>query len=223
MRVADTGAADEEPDLLATLSAVDSAYVEHRRESRAGMKRVLGAHTPQRYRATKVFRIYEHNVIPGLFQTADYARAMLEFWVRFLNTPNDIDEAVSLRMERQQIVQRGGRRFVVVLEEQALRTWFGSADVQAGQLGRLLEVMALPQVSLGIIPLMRERGGVGSTGFWIFDDELVALETPSASIQVTQPAEINLYARMFEELKRSALYGREARQLIVSVLDELDR
>nr|WP_232052427.1 DUF5753 domain-containing protein [Nocardia cyriacigeorgica] len=187
------------------------------------MKRVLGAHTPQRYRATKVFRIYEHNVIPGLFQTADYARAMLEFWVRFLNTPNDIDEAVSIRMERQQIVQRGGRRFVVVLEEQALRTWFGSADVQAGQLGRLLEVMALPQVSLGIIPLMRERGGVGSTGFWIFDDELVALETPSASIQVTQPAEINLYARMFEELKRSALYGREARQLIVSVLDELDR
>ncbi|MEV0683192.1 helix-turn-helix transcriptional regulator [Nocardia sp. NPDC050378] len=216
-----SGATDQEPDLLATLRAIDSAYMEHRRESRAGMKRVLGAHTPQRYRATKVFRIYEHNVIPGLFQTPEYARAMLEFWIRFLGTPNDIDEAIAVRTERQQIVQRGGRRFVVVLEEQALRTWFGTAEVQAGQLGRLLEVMALPQISLGIIPLMRQRGGVGSAGFWIFDDELVALETPSASIQVTAPSEIHLYARMFEELKNAAVYGRDARQLITGVLDEL--
>ncbi|MEU4712022.1 hypothetical protein AB0G00_36930 [Nocardia salmonicida] len=67
----------------------------------------------------------------------------------------------------------------------------------------MLEVMALPQVSLGVIALMRERGGVGSAGFWIFDDDLVALETPTASIQVSQPAEIGLYARICEELKRS--------------------
>lgn len=218
-----TGAPDQEADLLATLRAVDSAYTEHRREARAGMKRVLGAHTPQRYRATQVFRIYEHNVIPGLFQTPEYARAMLEFWIRFLHSPNDIDEAVAVRMERQQVVRRGGRRFVIVLEEQALRTWFGSAEVQAGQLGHLLQVMAMPQISLGIIPLMRERGGVGSAGFWIFDDELVALETPTASIQVTAPSEIDLYARMFEELKRAAVYGQAARQLIVNTLDELAR
>ncbi|MFD4444409.1 helix-turn-helix transcriptional regulator [Nocardia sp. NPDC058519] len=218
-RLAD--APEQEPDLVATLHAVDSAYTEHRRESRAGMKRVLGAHTPQRYEATKVFRIYEHNVVPGLFQTPEYARAMVRFWIRFLGTPNDVEDAVAVRMQRQRIVQRGGRRFVIVLEEQALRTFFGSAEVQAGQLGRLLEVMALPQVSLGIIPMMRERGGVGSAGFWIFDDDLVALETPTASIQVNQPAEIGLYARMFEELKRSAVYGREARQLIVTALDDL--
>ncbi|MEV0773809.1 helix-turn-helix domain-containing protein [Nocardia salmonicida] len=216
------GAPEQEPDLVATLHAVDSAYTEHRRESRAGMKRVLGAHTPQRYEATTVFRIYEHNVVPGLFQTPEYARAMVQFWIRFLSTLNDVEDAVAIRMQRQRIVQRGGRRFVIVLEEQALRTWFGSAEVQAGQLGRLLEVMALPQVSLGIIPLMRERGGVGSAGFWIFDDDLVALETPTASIQVSQPAEIGLYARMFEELKRAAVYGRDARQLIVTALDDLD-
>lgn len=57
--------------------------------------------------------------------------------------------------------------------------------------------------------------------FWIFDDDLVALETPTASIQVSQPAEIGFYARMFEELKRSAVYGRDARQLIVAALDDL--
>ncbi|MFI6311661.1 helix-turn-helix domain-containing protein [Nocardia fusca] len=214
---------DQIADLIATLRVVDAAYIEFRRESRAGMKRVLGAHTQKRYEQTRVFRIYEHNVIPGLLQTAEYSAAMLAFWVKFLGTTNDIEEAVAVRMERQRILQRGGKRFVIVIEEQALRTWFGDAAVQAGQLGRLLELMALPNISLGIIPLMTERECVASTGFWIFDDELVALETPTASIQVTQPAECLLYARMFEVLRGAAVYGKTAREIVVRVLAELDR
>lgn len=210
------------PDLIATLRTVESAYLEFRRQSRAGMKRVLGAHTLNRYEQTKVFRIYEHNVIPGLFQTAEYSAAMLSFWIKFLGTPNDVEEAVAVRMLRQQVLYRGGKRFVAILEEQALRTWFGSAETQAGQLGRLLELMSLHNVSLGIIPLMTERLAVGSTGFWIFDDTLVALETPTASIEVTQPQEIQLYTRMFEALKTAAVYGRDARKLIVKALGELN-
>lgn len=209
-------------DLIATLRALESAYLEFRRQSRVGMKRVLGAHTLARYTKTRVFRIYEHNVIPGLFQTAEYSAAMLSFWITFLDTPNDVDDAVAVRMERQRVLNHGGRRFVALLEEQALRTWFGTAETQAGQLGRLLELMALPNVSLGIIPLMMERQAVGSTGFWIFDDHLVALETPTASIEVTRPQECNLYARMFEVLKTSAVYGEAARKLIINALTELD-
>lgn len=213
---------DQVPDLIASLRAVESAYLEFRRQSRAGMKRVLGAHTLKRYEQTKVFRIYEHNVIPGLFQTAEYSAAMLSFWITFLDTPNDLEEAVNIRTERQKIVRRSGKRFVVVLEEQALRTWFGTAETQAGQLGRLLEVMAYPNISVGIIPLMTERVAVGSTGFWIFDNDLVALETPTASIEVTQPNEFELYARMFEVLKTSAVYGKPARALVTKALHELE-
>ncbi|MGH3888647.1 MAG: Scr1 family TA system antitoxin-like transcriptional regulator [Pseudonocardiaceae bacterium] len=96
------------------------------------MKRVLGAHPLALYEHTKVFRIYEHNVIPGLFQTAEYRSAMLSFWIKFLGTPNDLEDAVTSRMERQRVIYRGGKRFVAVLEEQALRTWFGTAETQAG-------------------------------------------------------------------------------------------
>lgn len=103
----------------------------------------------------------------------------------------------------------------------ALRTWFGPAEVQAGQLGRLLEVMSIPTVSLWVIPMMTERTGVASAGFWIFDDSLVALETPTASIEVTRPQEIELYTRMFEHLKAPALYGAAARALIIKALGEL--
>lgn len=208
-------------DLIATSRAVDSAYLEFKRQGRAGMKRVLGAHTPARYERTTMFRIYEHNVIPGLFQTAEYSIAMLRFWIGFLGTPDDLHEAVAARIERQRVIYQGTKRFAAIVEEQALRTWFGTAEVQAGQLDRLLAVMTLPTVSLGIIPLMRQRTAVPSAGFWIFDQSLVALETPSASIDVTRPSEIQLYLSMFEQLRGDAVYGRAARELIGMALQDL--
>jgi transcriptional regulator with XRE-family HTH domain len=215
------GAGEQVPDLIATARVVESAYLEFRRQARTGMKRVVGAHALPLYERTSRFRIYEHNVVPGLFQTPAYCAAMLSFWIGFLDTPRDLDAAVAARMERQKVVFEAGRSFTVVLEEQALRTWFGDAAVQAGQLGRLLEMMSVPTVSLGIVPLMTERPGVPSAGFWVFDDSLVALETPTASIEVTRPQEIELYARMFEHLKGAALFGAGARGLIIRALGEL--
>lgn len=215
------GAEDQVPDLIATARAVESAYLEFRRQMRAGMKRVVGAHTEKRYEQTDLFRIYEHNVVPGLFQTAAYSAAMLEFWIDFLDAPNDLDAAVASRMDKQRIIYKPSKRFLAVIEEQALRTWFGTAETQAEQLHHLLEVMSLPTVALGVIPLMRERTAVGSAGFWIFDKSLVALETPTASIEVTRPQEIDLYVRMFEHLKASAEFGKAARSLVSKVLDEL--
>ena len=214
-------AEEQVPDLIATARVVESAYLEFRRQARAGMKRVVGAHTLALYERTSQFRIYEHNVIPGLFQTAAYCAAMLSFWIGFLDTPADLDAAVAARMERQKVIFEVGKRFAVVLEEQALRTWFGTAEVQAGQLGRLLEMMSVPTVSLGIVPLMTERTGVASAGFWVFDDSLVALETPTASIEVTRPQEVELYARMFEHLRGAAVFGAAARGLIIRALGEL--
>jgi transcriptional regulator with XRE-family HTH domain len=214
-------AEDQIADLVATARAVESSYLEFRRQARSGMRRVLGPHTVQLYEDTQLFRVYEHNVIPGLFQTAEYAEAMLSFWVGFLNTPNDIQAAVAARMERQHVIYQRGKQFSVILEEQALRTWFGTAETQAGQLDRLLGVMSLPTVTLGIIPLMKERTAVPSAGFWIFGESLAALETPTASIEVTRPQEIGLYARMFGYLQAEAVYGQEARRLITSALHEL--
>jgi transcriptional regulator with XRE-family HTH domain len=215
------GADGQVPDLIATARAVESAYLEFRRESRAGMKRVTGAHTVALYQRTSHFRIYEHNVIPGLFQTAAYCAAMLSFWIDFLEAPDDLDAAVTARMDRQKVVFDRGKTFRVVLEEQALRTWFGTAEVQAGQLGRLLELMSVPTVSLGIIPLKTERSGVPAAGFWIFDNSLAALEIPTASIEVARPDEISLYVRMFDHLETAAVHGAEARRLIVRALREL--
>ena len=215
------GATDQIPDIIAAARAAESAYRELRRQARSGMKRVLGPHTVTLYERTGLFRIYEHNVIPGLFQTAEYAAAMLSFWIGFLDAPNDLDAAVAARMERQHVIYQRDKRFDVILEEQALRTWFGTAETQAGQLDRLLAIMSLPGVTLGIIPMMAERKAVGSAGFWIFDNSLAALETPTASIEVARPQEIEMYVRMFGHLKSAARYGQAARALITNTMAEL--
>ncbi len=214
------GAEDEVPDLIAQARAVESMYLELRRQTRAGMRHLVQSLSALHERTDR-FLIYEHNVIPGLFQTAGYARALLSFWMEFLDTRNDLDAAVEARIASQSVLYRSDKRFAVVLEEAAVRTQFGTSETMAGQLDRLLSVMTLPNVSLGIVPLRSEREVAGSTGFWIFDDTLVSLETPTASIDVTQPQEIELYLRMFERLRRPAIYGRDARGLLVSILEEI--
>jgi hypothetical protein len=123
-------------------------YLEWRRQTRAGMKHLMQAAVPL-YERTKLFRIYEHYVIPGLFQTAEYSAAILAYFVKFLEIPDDIDAAVEARMERQRVIYSGDRRFVVVLAEEAVRARVGSIDTMAGQLDRVLAVMSLPRVSLG--------------------------------------------------------------------------
>ena len=213
-------AEDEVMDLIATARAVESAYLEYKRQARAGLKRAVGPFTQARYEATELFRVYEHNVIPGLFQTPEYCTAMASFWVEFLGIPNDVQDTVHDRMLRQEIIGRPGKQFRVVLEEQALRVWFGTAQVQAGQLSRLLEAMEHPAVTLGIIPMMRERIGVPTASFWIFDEDLVGLETPSAHIEVTREDEVDLYAKMFGHLEAAAVHGKQARALIERARDD---
>ncbi len=215
-------AEDQLPDLIASVRAIESMYLEWRRQTRSGMKRLMLSSVPL-YERIRVFRIYEHNIIPGLFQTADYSGAMLSYFIDFLDTPNDLEAAVAARMERQRIIYTGDRRFVVVLEERAVRAQVGTVDTMAGQLDRVLAVMSLPRVSLGIIPATASRTMFASVGFWIYDDSMVAVETPAASLEITQPREVPLYARMFEQLQQLAVYGAEARAIVGRALGDLSK
>ncbi|MGH3647435.1 MAG: helix-turn-helix domain-containing protein [Micromonosporaceae bacterium] len=211
---------DQIPDLIASARAIESMYVEWRRLARAGMKRMLQSSLP-RYEQTRVFRIYEHDVIPGLFQTAEYSAAILAYFIDFLGVPDDLEAGVEARLERQRVIYTGDRRFVTVLEERALRAQVGTVDTMAGQLDRVLAVMSLPRVSLGIVPATAPRTSFPGSGFWIFDNSLVRVETTTASLSITQPREIRLYATMFDQLRQMAVYGPDARALVVNALTNL--
>jgi hypothetical protein len=160
-------------------------------------------------------------VLPGIFQTEAYIRQMLRFWYVFLDAPDDADATVAMKAERTAIALTPAKRIVVVLGEQALRTRRGTSAEHADQLKHLLSLMRLPFVSVGVIPANAQRYAIATTGFWIFDNNAVALETPTAAVKVTRPQEIALYVAMFDELQAEAVYGREARRLIADVLADL--
>ena len=214
-------AEDQVPDLIATVRTIETMYLEWRRSLHLGMKHGQKARIPL-YERTKLFRIYEPGLVPGLFQTAEYASAIIAHVIEFDQIPNDLDEAVAARMERQRVLHSGDRRFLVALEEQALRTRVGdSAAVMAGQLDRLLAIMSLHRISLGIIPSMGKRHTWASVGFWIFDRHTVHIDTPSAELTITQRSEISVFEKKFDRHQRSAVYGQQARNLIDRVLSDL--
>src|SRR5690242_1677976 len=215
------GAAGQIPDLIATVRHIEAMYHEYRRQMQAGLKHLTESSVPL-YEQTSLFRIYDTTVVPGLFTTAEYAAALFRFWAGFMGLADEVDAAVQARMDRQRVLYTGEREFRVVVEEQVLRTRVGDADVMAGQLDRLLAVMSLPRVRIGIIPAAGERHSLTQGSFWMFDDSRVRVETVSASLNITQPRDIALYARVFELLQQSALYGRDARRLIGRALRDLD-
>jgi hypothetical protein len=118
-------------------------------------------------------------------------------------------------------LRRGDHRFAVVLEEWALHSRIGSTEMMAGQLAHLSEVSALPSVTLGIIPMNITRTMWSSPGFWIFDESLVRIETPTAELAITQAREISVYMRTFTELAAIAVYGSDTKKLIAAAVRDL--
>lgn len=209
---AHTGNEDQLPDLIATLRNVQAAYLEWRK--------VLGTGTKRRQQEavrlaeeSKLMRIFQPNIIPGILQTAEYAAAVLRRYIDFYQVPDDLDEGVSKRLERQQMLYRGDHRFHILVAEQALHTTVGTDAVVLGQLDRLLAVIGLPRVLLGIVPAQAEVP-MQTTNFVIFDERLTLVEAVTAELTITQPREIAVYGRLFAELAEESVTGDKAREII---------
>ncbi|MET9070929.1 helix-turn-helix transcriptional regulator [Streptomyces sp. NPDC004232] len=211
----------ETADLIATARGIEGAYIQWRRMERAGLKRAQQSVAPL-FERTRRFRVYQSWVIPGLLQSDAYTRAVLSTVARLRDVPDDIDDAVAVRMDRQRILRSGDRRFAMLVEEWVLRTVIGDSDTMAGALGHLISVASLPSVSLGVIPLGTPRGaGWPVESFTMYDDAQVNVELVSAHLTVTQPGEIAEYSKTFAELSAIALYGVRARALITAAIDAL--
>ncbi|MEU6327316.1 helix-turn-helix transcriptional regulator [Streptomyces sp. NPDC047049] len=215
------GAEGQTADLIATARNIDGAYVEWRRMERSGLRRAQESVLPL-WEGTRHFRAYSSWLIPGPFQTPAYIEAILRAIRDRRALPDDLEEAVQVRVDKQRILHEGPRRFAVILEESALRHRIGGTATMAGQLGHLLSLAALPHVSLGVIPLHADRTALWPVeDFWIFDETQVSVELVSAFLTVTQPHEISMYAHTFAGLAELAVYGAPARTLITAAIDSL--
>lgn len=212
---------DQLPDLLATLHNIEVAYLEWRKILGTGLKRRQQKALKLEAEATHI-RDYQPQIMPGLLQTAEYAAAKLRRGIEFHQVPDDVDEAVSKRMERQRILYQRNHLFHFLIAEQALYTTVGADAVMIGQLDRLASIIGMPRVTIGIVPATAEALVV-STNFAMFDNRLVMVEGTAAELTITQPREIATYGRAFKTLAGQSVTGAVARRLIGAALDKRRR
>ncbi|MFI5983146.1 helix-turn-helix domain-containing protein [Streptomyces sp. NPDC051555] len=214
------GAEDQAEDLIASLRTAEGMWVGWRRMERAGLKQAQEARLPL-YQRTRRFRSYSSWLVPGMIQTRPYTTAALQAIQRRRGLVDDVTEAVAVRMERQKVLYEGDRRFAFLVEESVLRTGIGGAEVMSGQLGHLVSVASLPNVSVGVVPMAPDRERWPAEGFWLYDSAQVNVELISGYLTLTQPSEIAMYAEAFTELAELAVYGAPARALITSAMEAL--
>lgn len=214
------GAEDQIEDLVASMRTVEGAYVEWRRLQRTGLRKLQESYVPL-YERTRWMRVYQPHVIPGLFQTPDYIRALLSTITSFRCIPDDVEGAVNARLARRRVLTSGGHTFALLVEQCVLGYQIGGPEVQAGQLQHLLEVMSLPSVSFGVIPASVHRPMWPVEGFTVYDTTQVHVELLTANITITAPSELHNYFKAFDELSTFAVYGTAARDLISHSLQSL--
>ncbi|WP_369393108.1 helix-turn-helix domain-containing protein [Streptomyces sp. CG1] len=102
--------------------------------------------------AARIIRSYEPHFIPGLLQTEDYARAVLEAGTIGQTSPETVERHVSLRMERQRLLDRDDPPHLwVIMDETVLRRPVSTRpEVQRDQLDKLLEYAERDRVTLQV-------------------------------------------------------------------------
>jgi transcriptional regulator with XRE-family HTH domain len=206
--------------LRAMLHTLETAHAEWQRLLRGGVHHHQGTWADME-RKTNRLRVFEPAHVPGLLQTAGYARHRLAQAIAVFGTTNDIDAAVQARLARQDVLYAPRKHFHFVITEAVLRYRLCPPEVMLPQLDRLVAASTLPNVRLGVIDFGTAYVIAPGHGFWMFDDDRVLVEIFSAELTLAQPQEIELHTKVFGAMTSVASYGAAARAIITRVMEDL--
>jgi transcriptional regulator with XRE-family HTH domain len=160
---------------------------------------------------------FQPAIIPGLLQTADYAR--LVFADGYEIATEDLERSVSVRQERGAALG-SGREFTLIMTEGPLRWQAGGPEVMTAQLDHLAAATAERGVRLGIIPQSQPVRVFPQHGFSIYDDRAVIIGTRTATAFIADEREVADYVGMFSALADLAAFGDDARAIIERIAGE---
>ncbi|WP_155057936.1 helix-turn-helix domain-containing protein [Streptomyces blattellae] len=207
------GHSDTVEELIARLRGFESHIRSWRRQLGAGHRPVQDTWNVAVDQA-RVIHAWEEAVIPGMLQTADYARHIFIRYADLQGTVRDTEAAVRSRMERQSWLYQGGRRFHAMVWEAALHALVCPPSVLAAQLDRLAGHVGMDTMELGIIPLSASLKIPTANGFWILDNSLVIAEDWHAELWLDDDETVASYRRAWDTLAESAVYGADAQNVI---------
>ncbi len=174
---------------------------------------------------------WESDLVPGLLQTENYARAVIHAHMGSTATmpPGEIERRVEARLKRQQVLTREHPLALsVVLDESVLFRRFGKGPVMRDQLQWLVHVSELPNVALRILPLAASHP-IGTGGFVLLQfgqvhetalRDVVYIENLSGSLYVEEEAETYQYKLAFSRLVEACIDSARSRELVSRVVRE---
>ena len=166
-------------------------------------------------------------ILPGLFQTADYARAIIR-GIRYDLPPAEIERRVEFRMKRQaRLAEATPPQLWAVIDEAILHRMVGGPMIMHHQLKSLVETAALPNVTLQLLPF---AGGAhaGLDGPFIIirypeptDRDMIYFEHTNLEHYIDDPAAVPLYVSLFDHIRAAALKPDDSLELLRRRADEL--
>jgi len=177
--------------------------------------------------AASLIRLYEVQFVPGLLQTADYARAVVRLGQPGA-APEEIERRISLRMGRQELLTKpGGPRLWAIVDEAALRRPIGGKDVMRAQLEQLILATEEPQVTLQVMPF-RSGGHAAEAGAFTimrFPEpdlpDVVYLEQLTSALYLDKRDDVEKYTEVMERLSVESESPERSVDILSGMLEEV--
>jgi transcriptional regulator with XRE-family HTH domain len=162
--------------------------------------------------AANISRNYQSFVIPGMLQTAEYARASIEQLAPDMPT-SQVNPRVEIRMKRQELLHRSDAPLMFfIMDEAVVRRLVGGKDVMRQQLQRMIDAADMPTVTVEVIPFSAGVLDGMQAPFVIHefpdaaDDDVLYQEAPSGDFLSRDEPEVVLsFRETFERLREGSL------------------
>ncbi|MBO8195060.1 helix-turn-helix domain-containing protein [Streptomyces oryzae] len=171
-------------------------------------------------------RTWQTVLIPGLLQTAEYTRTLVE-GNPSVTDPDVVEQVVKMRQQRRRKFEESGARYSAVIWAPALTDPMPSREVHKNQLSDLLEAITRPNVTFQVLPT-REWAAARSAPTFVmlsFDGEwspsAVGQETHHNVAITEDETEIAAYAHSFDQLRSVALTPADSRRFIANALNAI--
>jgi transcriptional regulator with XRE-family HTH domain len=177
--------------------------------------------------AAQLIRIYEVQFVPGLLQTEEYARAVVQQGAPGLDAA-EVERRVAVRMGRQKLLGKDSPpRLWAIVDEAALRRPMGGRDVLAAQIERLMDAVSEPYITLQVMPFRYGGHGADGGSFTIMRfpeadlPDMVYMEYLTGALYLDKPDEVERYAAVMERLSVAGTSPDRTREILASMLKEI--
>ncbi len=175
-----------------------------------------------------LIRSYEPHFVPGLMQTEEYARGVMESGAIGQTGPEGIERHVALRMQRQELLTRDDApRLWVVMDETAVLRPVGNVKMMRAQIDKLLETTQLPNVTLQIAPFSSgpHAGTYGPFVLFRFAmpelPDMVYSEYLTGAVYLDARAEVATHLEVMDRMAAQAATAHRTREILRDLRKEL--